>query len=89
MFVPHEVNMVAAIVAQSVLIGAVPEYFAKSLSVEFVVALPPDQMTTVYALFEEICERFDQKCLYFTIGGDAALYHPTKERDRETGPGPA
>jgi len=58
-------------------------------SVEFVVALPPDQMTTVYALFEEICERFDQKCLYFTIGGDAALYHPTKERDRETGPGPA
>jgi hypothetical protein len=32
------VNIVAAIVAQSAFSGAVPEYFAKSLSVEFVVA---------------------------------------------------
>jgi hypothetical protein len=53
-------------------------------SVEFVVAVPPDQMTVLFALFEEICDRFDQKCLYFTTGGDAALYHPTKEPDRET-----
>jgi hypothetical protein len=53
-------------------------------SVEFVVALPPDQMTALFALFEEICTRFDQKCLYFTTGGDAALYHPQKECNRET-----
>jgi hypothetical protein len=58
-------------------------------SVEFVVAVPPDQMTALFALFEEICARFDQKCLYFTTGGDAALYHPTKERNRETDPGKA
>ena len=55
-------------------------------SIEFVVAVPPDQMTPLFALFEEICARFDQKCLYFTTGGDAALYHPTKERNRETDP---
>src|SRR5262249_3865916 len=54
--------------------------------VEFVVALPPDQMTGLFALFEEVCARFDQKCLYFTTGGDAALYHPTKERKGETDP---
>jgi hypothetical protein len=51
-------------------------------SVEFVVALPPDRMPDVYNLFEEVCARFDQKCLYFTVGGDAMLYHPTTEADR-------
>jgi hypothetical protein len=55
-------------------------------SVEFVVAVPPDQMTALFSLFEEICARFDQKCLYFSTGGDAALYYPTKERNRETDP---
>lgn len=49
-------------------------------SYEFVVALPPDRMTELHRLFEEICVRFDQKCLYFTSGGDAALYHPTKRQ---------
>lgn len=45
---------------------------------EFVVAVPPDQMTVLFDFFDEICVRFDQKCLYFTTGGDA-LYHPTRE----------
>jgi hypothetical protein len=54
--------------------------------VEFVVALPPDEMTGLFALFEEICARFDQKCLYFTTGGDAALYHPTNEPKVATDP---
>ena len=51
--------------------------------VEFVVALPPDQMTALFSLFKEICARFDQKCLYFTTGGDAALYYPTEQHDRQ------
>lgn len=55
--------------------------------VEVVVAVPPDQLAVLFVLFEEICARFDQKCLYFTTGGDAALYHPTKERTDEAGPG--
>ena len=52
--------------------------------VEYVVAVPPDRMTVVYALLESICNRFDQKCIYFTTGGDAAIYHPTLTIERET-----
>jgi hypothetical protein len=55
-------------------------------SIEFVVAVPPDQIPQLDDLFEEICTQFDQKCIYFTIGGDAFLFHPTKERNRETDP---
>lgn len=47
-------------------------------SVEFIVAIPPGRMTVLFHLFEEICVRFDQKCIYFSNGGDAALYHPVK-----------
>ncbi len=49
-------------------------------SVEFIVAIPPDRMTVLFQLFEDICVRFDQKCIYFSNGGDAALYHPTKNQ---------
>jgi hypothetical protein len=55
-------------------------------SVEFVVAVPPDQMTALFTLFDEICARFDQKRIYFTKDGDALLYDPTKESSR--GPDP-
>lgn len=56
-------------------------------SVEFVVAVSLGQMARLLNLFEEICARFDQKCLYFTAGGDAALYHPTKGQTLEADSG--
>jgi hypothetical protein len=55
-------------------------------SVEIVVALPPEQLAPLLAFFDEICDRFDQKCLYFTTGGDAALYYPTAQRPPGTDP---
>ena len=50
-------------------------------SVEFIVAIVPDKLIVLEKLFEEICSRFDQKCIYFTNGGDAALYYPEKSHD--------
>ena len=55
-------------------------------SVELVVAVPANQMTALFTLFDEICARFDQKCIYFAAGGDAGLYYPTKEPNRGTEP---
>jgi hypothetical protein len=54
-------------------------------SIELVVAVPPSEMPALYTLFEEICARFDQKCVYFTNGGDAALFRATTETNAETG----
>jgi hypothetical protein len=46
--------------------------------VEFIVAIPTDRMSALEHLFEELCVHFDQKCIYFSNGGDAALYFPKK-----------
>lgn len=46
--------------------------------VEFIVAIPSDRLTVLFQLFEQVCVRFDQKCIYFSNGGDAALYYPAK-----------
>jgi hypothetical protein len=45
-------------------------------SVEFVVAVRPEQMSELETFFGAICARFDQKCLYFTRDGEALLYEP-------------
>ena len=41
--------------------------------VECVVAISVERMPELLQLFDQICARFDQKCLYFTTGGDASL----------------
>jgi hypothetical protein len=48
--------------------------------IEYVVAIMTDRMPVLFQLFETLCERFDQKCIYFSSGGDAALFHPTNHQ---------
>jgi hypothetical protein len=46
--------------------------------VEFIVAILPERMPDLEKLFDSICLEFDQKCIYFTNGEEAALYFPSK-----------
>lgn len=49
--------------------------------VEYVVALAVERMPVLFRVFDQVCVQFDQKCLYFATGGDAALYFPTQENE--------
>jgi hypothetical protein len=52
-------------------------------SVEYVVAVATEQMPKIERLLEEVCFQFDQKCVYFTVGGEAMLYFPMSNSSHE------